>query len=104
MTSETAHVWIRCADGELVRSDVITWLRCRSGDVDAARPDGSTIRLAGPGCPPDFYVALLRELEPHSGWHDDRWVVIITAEITPAAARWASARLDELAETSGLGG
>jgi hypothetical protein len=35
------------------------------------------------------------ELESHSSWHDDSWIVIITAEITPGAAQWASTRLDE---------
>jgi hypothetical protein len=45
-------------------------------------------------------VALLRELEPHGG--HDRWVVIVTAEITAGAARWVSARLDEFAGASGL--
>lgn len=101
MTSGTAHVWIRTADGELVRTDVITWLRRRGGEVEAARPDGTVVRLAGPGCLSDFHIALLRELESHSRWHDDRWIVIITAEMTSGTSRWASSRLDELAEISG---
>ncbi len=46
----------------LASLDVITWLRCRGGEVEAARPDGTPLRLAGPGCPPDFHVALLCEL------------------------------------------
>ena len=100
MTSGTAHVWIRTADRELVRSDVIAWLRCCGGEVETARPDGTTVRLAGPGCPPDFYMALLRELESHGRWHDNRWVITITA----STARWVSTRLDELAETHSLGG
>lgn len=54
-----AHMWIMTADGELIASDVLTWLRCRDGVVDAGRPDGSTARLAGPGCPPSFHLALL---------------------------------------------
>jgi hypothetical protein len=95
MTFGTAYVWIRCADGELVRSDVITWLGCRDGDVEAGRTDGTTARLAGPGCPPDFHVALLRELQSQSRWQDDRWIVIVTAEMSVGAARWVSARLDE---------
>ncbi len=37
MTSGTAHLWIRSVGGELVRSDVVTWLRCRRGEVEAAR-------------------------------------------------------------------
>ena len=69
MTSGTAHVWVRCTDGELVRSDVITWLRCGGGEVEAGRLDGTAARLAGPGCPPDFDVALLRELESSGRWH-----------------------------------
>ena len=104
MTSGMAHVWIRCADGELVRSDVITWLRCGGGDVEAARSDGTVVRLAGPGCPPDFDVALLRERESAGPRHDDRWVVIVTAEITASAARWVSAQLDDLVQTRDQGG
>lgn len=87
MTSGTAHVWIRSADGELLRSDVITWLRCRAAEVEAARPDGTVVQLAGPGCPPDFHIALLRELESHGRGHDDRWIVVITAEITSSTSR-----------------
>jgi hypothetical protein len=94
-------VWIRCADGELVRWDAITWLRCFGGDVEAACPDGTGIRLAGPGCLSDFDVALLRELESAGRWHDDRWVVIVSAEITADAARWVSAQRDEIAQASG---
>jgi hypothetical protein len=102
MTSGTAHVWIMTAEGELVRSDVITWLRCRGGAVESVCPDGTAVRLAGPGCPPGFHLALLHELESQSRWHDDRWIVIITAETTPGSCRWAGARLDELTEISGL--
>ncbi len=91
-------------DGELVRSDVIAWLRCRGSEVETARPDGTTVRLAGPGCPPDFHIALLRELESHGRWHDNRWIITITADITASTARWMSTRLDELAETHSLGG
>ncbi len=72
MTSGAAYVWVRSADGDLFRSDVITWLRCRGGAVEGARSDGGIVRLAGPGCPPDFHVALLRELERHSSWPDER--------------------------------
>lgn len=86
MTSETAHVWIKSADGELVRSDAITWLRCRSGQVETARPDGTAVRLAGPGCPTAFHVALLREMESHWRWPDARWVVIISGEVSADGA------------------
>ena len=99
MTSGTAYVWVRSADGDLVRSDVITWLRCRGSWVEGARSNGGTVRLAGAGCPPDFHMAFLRELERHSSCPDDRWVVIISSEVTADGARWVSARLDELAET-----
>ena len=92
-------MWIRSTSGELLRSDVITWLQYRGGEVQAARPDGTAVRLAGPGCPPDFHVALLRELEAQGRCHDDRWIVVITAEITTGSSRWASARLDEVPET-----
>jgi hypothetical protein len=100
MASDTAHVWIRSADGELVRSDAITWLRWRSGQVETARPDGTVVQLAGPGCPPAFHDALLGELESHWRWPDARWVVITTAEVSADGARWVSARLDEPAEIS----
>jgi len=103
MTSAAAHVWIRCPGGEVVRADVITWLRCAGGEVQAARPDGTTVRLAGPGCPPDLDTALLREPESAGRFHDDQWVVIVTAEITASAARWVSAQLDELDPASSLG-
>jgi hypothetical protein len=98
-----AYVWVRAADGDLVRSDVITWLRCRGGEVEGVRSDGGFVRLAGPGCPLDFHLALLRELQRHSSWPDERWVVIISSEVTADGARWVSVRLDELAETSGQG-
>ena len=99
MTFVSGHLWVKSDEGELVRSDVITGLRCRGGDVEANRVEGGVVRLAGPACPPDFHVALLRELERHSGY-DDRWVVIISPEVTADGARWVSARLDELAEAA----
>ena len=83
---------------------MITWLRCGGGQVQAARSDSTMVRLAGPGCPPDFDVALLRELESAGRFHDHQRVVIVTAEITASAARWVSAQLDELGPASGLGG
>jgi len=82
---------------------VITWLRCGGGELQAARPDGTMARLAGPGCPPDFDVALLRELESADRRHDGQWVVIVTAEITASAARWVSAQLRQLAPAGGQG-
>ena len=96
MTAEAAHVWIRTPDGELVRSDVITGLRCRGGAVEAIRADGT---LAGPGCPPDFHLTLLRELETHTRRPDTRWIILITAQISTAVNRWVSVTLDELADT-----
>ena len=99
MTADAAHVWIRTPDGELVRADVITGLRCRGGTVEAVCAYGTLAALAGPDCPPDFHLALLRELETHTIRPDTRWIIIITAQISPAMSRWASIRLDELAET-----
>lgn len=104
MTSGTAHLWIRSADGELTRSDAITWSRCRGGEVEAARPDGTVIRLAGPGCPSTSTSRCCANCSPMAAGHDDRWIVVITAEVTPGTARWAGVRLDELAEISGRGG
>jgi hypothetical protein len=92
-----------CAGGDLVRSDAITWLRCAGGTVEAARPDGTVVRVAGPGCPPGFEVALLRALESGGILHDARWAVIISAEITAGTARWVIARLDELGAANGPG-
>jgi hypothetical protein len=49
MTSGTACVWVRSADGDLARSDVITWLRCRGGGGRAFRWRRSP--AGGPGLP-----------------------------------------------------
>ena len=92
------------SQGGAYPADAVIGLRCGGGEVEATRTDGTVVRLAGPGCPPDFDVALLRQLESADRWHDDRWVVIVTAEITASAARWVSAQLDELAPASGKGG
>lgn len=102
MSSGTEHVWIMTADYDLIRSDVLTWLRCEDGIVQTMRPDGALVRLAGPGCPPGFHLALLREMEIHNRARDDRWTVIITAEITTGVCRWASAQLDDIIEMTGL--
>ncbi len=97
MTSGSANVWIRSGDNELVRSDVIIGLRCHGGEVEAACPDGSVVRLAGPGCPPDFHLQLLRELGRLYIMRDDRWVVIVSSDVTPGSAMWIAERVDELA-------
>ena len=96
MTSGTSHLWITTGDGELIRSDVITGLPCRDGPVEADRADGSPIRLAGPGCPNDCHLQLLRELAHPILARDDRWAVIISPQITAQSAAWVTTRLDEL--------
>jgi len=51
MTTGTAHVWILTPDGELILSDVITWLRCLAGRLETTRPDGTIIPAGRPGLP-----------------------------------------------------
>jgi hypothetical protein len=47
---------------------------------------------------------LLRDLESDSRLHDDRWLVMVSAEIATGSARWVSAQRDELDEISSQGG
>ena len=55
--------------------------------VETVRPDITIVQLAGPGCPPDFHLALLRELTSRAGWSNDRWTIIITADTTSDTAQ-----------------
>ena len=103
MAFSTDHMRVRSAGGELVRSDVITVLRQRGGEVDAIGPGGAVVRLAGPGCPPGFHLALLRELELQGQLNDERWLVIISPEMKAGGGRWVSERLEEITEVRGQG-
>lgn len=91
---DLSHVWIGTAEGELVRADMITGLRCAGGSADAYCSDGRMVRLTGSGCPADFHVRLLGELARARG--DSRWFVIIAAEQSRNGTRWAVRRTDDL--------
>ena len=54
-----AHLWVSRPDNESARLDVITWLRCRVGEVETAGSDGP-LWLARAGCLPYFHVAAVR--------------------------------------------
>jgi hypothetical protein len=96
MRSETAGIWIRNSAGELVRTDSVIRLRCADGVVEAACADGSSVQLAGPGCPRDFHARLLGQIARLRRTLDDRWIVILAADLTPGRAEWASQTTDEL--------
>jgi len=64
VTSWPADVWLWAAGGELVSATAIIQLRCRDGEVEAIVAGGSWLRLAGPGCPPEFHRQLLAEPGP----------------------------------------
>jgi hypothetical protein len=75
MTSGMAHVWVRSADNESARLDVITWLRCRVGEVETERSDGALCGWqAGAACL--ISTSLLCGLESAGRSHDERRVVI----------------------------
>jgi hypothetical protein len=92
--SGVANIWVRSADGELVRADALIGLQCREGSVEASRADGRCIRLTESGCPPDFHVQLLDEIAKVNT--DDRWIVIISPLVTADSARWTQETTDEL--------
>ncbi len=64
MTSRPADIWLRAAGGEPVSAAAIIEFRCRDGEVEAIVAGGSWLRLAGPGCPPEFHRQLLAEPGP----------------------------------------
>jgi hypothetical protein len=78
---------VRSGDGELVRADSIVGLRCRGGQVEALWHDG-WIRLAGPGCPPDFHTQLAKQIAFLNGFLNDQSVVILTADVTTGRSAW----------------
>ncbi len=94
MGSEAANVWIRSSAGELVRADALIHLRCGDGQVEATCADGRSVLLTGPGCPADFHLQLLWELSRVR--LDDRWIVVISPEVTADGARWARATANDL--------
>ena len=89
MTSLPADVWLRAVGGELVSAAAIVQLRCRDGEVEALVAGGSWLRLAGPGCPPGFHHQLLAELARARQIYDDRWIVIMSPDLTADGARCA---------------
>ena len=90
-----ADVWLRAVGGELVHAAAIIGLRCRDGEVEAILAGGAGLRLAGPGCPPEFRVQLLAELASARRIYDDRWIVIISAQMAADDPRWTCATTDE---------
>ncbi len=64
------QIWRGRAD-EIGRDHRVTVSRC---EVEVARSNGTFIWLAGPGCPSDFHLQLLRELARPEAAGDDRCV------------------------------
>lgn len=91
---DLSHVWIGATDGELVRADRITGLRCAGGSTEAHCSDGRMVQLAGSGCPADFHARLLAELARARA--EPRWFVIIAAEPSRDGAQWVTHRIDDL--------
>ena len=77
-------------------------LRCGDGQVKATCADGRSVLLTGPGCPADFHVQLLLELSRVR--LDDRWIVVISPQVTAEGARWTRAAADDLLRLGGVGG
>lgn len=98
MRSGAVNIWIRSADNELVRADVLIGLQCREGSVEASRADGRCIHLTESGCPPDFHLQLLAEIAKVN--MDDRWIVVISPSVTAHSARWTQATTDELVKSA----
>jgi hypothetical protein len=90
MGSGLANVWVRSADGELFRADVLVHLRCRDGVVEATGADGRSVPLTECDCPPDFHLQLLFEFARVN--LDDRWIVLITPEVTAEGPKWLGQR------------
>ena len=81
------RVWIRAVDGGLVRADSIAGLRCPDGEV-IARWQDDWIRLAGPGCPPDFHFQLAAAITEAEEGFAMRSAVIVTADMTAGEPAW----------------
>jgi hypothetical protein len=94
MRAGMANVWVRSSGGELLRADVLVHLRCQDGVVEAAGADGRCVPLTESGCPSDFHLQLLLELARVN--LDDRWVVIISPEVTAESAQWTRTTTDDL--------
>jgi hypothetical protein len=94
MRSSTPNVWVKTSDGELLRADTLVHLRCHDGVVEATGAGDQRVRLTGPGCPPDSHLLLLLELARVN--LDDRWIVIISPEVTAEGAKWTQTTADDL--------
>jgi hypothetical protein len=90
---DRSNVWIRTSSGELVRADAVVGLRNRDGAAEAVCSDGRSVRLAEPGCPPDFHARLLAHLARMQA--DDRWIWVISPQVADGTARWVHVRADE---------
>ena len=102
MTGAAAAVWVRAVGGDLVSAAAVIHLRCRDGEVEAILAGGACLRLAGPGCPPGFHLQLLAELARARRIYDDRWIVIMSPEVTADGPRWACATADDQSMSSDL--
>jgi hypothetical protein len=98
-SGDLSHVWIGTDSGELVRADAIIGLQCEGGSADARCSDGRVVRLAGSGCPADFHVQLLAELDRAAA--QDRWIVVISPETSRDGVLWTQCRVGDLAQPGG---
>jgi hypothetical protein len=93
-SGDLSRVWISADSGELVRADAIIGLQCAGGSADARCSDGRLVRLAGSGCPADFHVQLLAELDHAAA--QDRWILIISPEASRGGMSWTQCRVEDL--------
>ncbi len=90
-----ADVWVQAISGELVSAAAIIGLRCQGGHVSAVLPGGASLQAAGPDCPPDVRRQLLTELARVRLQHDDRWIVILSPQISGEGTQWIRATARE---------
>jgi len=79
---------VQAISGELVSAAAIIGLRCRGGHVSAVLSGGVSLQVAGPDCPPDFHRQLVTELARARLQHDDRWIVILSPQISGEGTQW----------------
>jgi len=88
MPSLLADAWIRAADDDLIRADVITELACQDGMMTARLASGCEVCLAGPGCPAGFQDQFLAALALARVTGADQRTVIITARADASRTSW----------------
>jgi hypothetical protein len=98
-SGDLSHVWISADSGELVRADAIIGLQCAGGSADARCSDGRLVRLADSGCPADFHLRLLAELDHAAA--QDRWILIIRPETSRDGMSWTQCRAEDLSQQDG---